>query len=301
MGGLGARRHRSLVPGPGAGGAVAEREDVVVAAGLERLVDHQLIAAVASRPSSAASQGAPLTPAVQTMRSAGISSPARVRTPSAVTSATCSVVRTSIASARSCSAVATCSRSGSAGSTAAPPRSAGSRRRGRDRCRAGRSRPAGARHGAARPRARPRSRRRRRSRSAAAAPAARGLGMAAQEAAEHPLMDPLGLGRAVEVQAVLGHPGHAEVVDRAADRDHQRVVAEAPRRRSRGRSRRPPDRARSPARPIEATHAAELEARNDGRAHGRNSRARRHRHAACRPRPRAAAASRRGSAHSRPA
>ena len=46
MRGLGARRHRPLVARPGAGGAVAEREDVLVAAGLERLVDHQLVAAV---------------------------------------------------------------------------------------------------------------------------------------------------------------------------------------------------------------------------------------------------------------
>ncbi len=64
----------------------------------------------------------------------------------------------------------------------------------------------------------------------AAAPGGCGLGMAAHEAAEHLLMNALGLGRAVEEQAVLGDPRHAEIVDHAADRDHQRVVAEAPRR-----------------------------------------------------------------------
>ena len=51
-----------------------------------------------------------------------------------------------------------------------------------------------------------------------------GLGMAAQEAAEHPLVDALGFGRAVEEEAVLGDARHAEVVDHAAHRDHQGVV-----------------------------------------------------------------------------
>ena len=61
--------------------------------------------------------------------------------------------------------------------------------------------------------------------------------MAAQKAAEHLLVNALGLGRAVQIEAVLAHARHAEVVEHAADRDHQRVVAEAPSRHQLGAAR----------------------------------------------------------------
>ena len=52
--------------------------------------------------------------------------------------------------------------------------------------------------------------------------------LAAQKAAEHLLVDALGLRRAVQKETVLPHARHAEIVEHAADRDHQRVVAEPP-------------------------------------------------------------------------
>ena len=87
-----------------------------------------------------------------------------------------------------------------------------------------------------------------------------GLAVAAQELAEHALLDPLGLRQAVEIEAVLGDARHTKVVQHAADRDHQGVVAETLRRHDLGAAgivdRLEQDFARAA---IEAGHAAELE------------------------------------------
>ncbi len=84
--------------------------------------------------------------------------------------------------------------------------------------------------------------------------------MAAQELAEHALLDALGLRQAVEIEAVLGDARHTEIVQHAADRDHEGVVAETLRRHDLGAAgivdRLEQDFFRAA---IEAGHAAELE------------------------------------------
>ena len=100
-------------------------------------------------------------------------------------------------------------------------------------------------------------------REAQAPAAARAVarGVAVQKAAEDLAMDALGLGGAAEIQAVLVDAGHAEVVEHAADRDHQEVVAEPPPGHQLGAAR-IADRVEHDLapRPIEAAHLAELEA-----------------------------------------
>src|SRR4029453_17495373 len=73
-------------------------------------------------------------------------------------------------------------------------------------------------------------------------------------------MNALGLRRAVQIEAVLAHARHAEIIEHAADRDHQRVVAEPPSRDQLGAAR-VVDRLEQDFAPatIEAAHSAKLE------------------------------------------
>ena len=84
--------------------------------------------------------------------------------------------------------------------------------------------------------------------------------MATQKAAEHLLMDALGLAGTVQIEAVLLDPRDAEVVEHAADRDDQRIVAEPAPRHDLGAAR-IRDRLEHDLAPgaIEAAHPPELE------------------------------------------
>ena len=115
--GLRARRHRALLARGDQICAIANREDVLVAGGLQGRGDDQLARAADSRPSRLFTTSGPRTPAAQTTSSDGMNPPSASCTPSACTSVTRAFTRMSTPRSLSRLAVVSDSRSGNCGTT----------------------------------------------------------------------------------------------------------------------------------------------------------------------------------------
>ena len=118
--GLRTRWHIALVAGPGAGGAIAEGEDVVAISVCSVRVTTSWPRRLTSRPSSSPSLSGALMPAAQTVRSARTVWPLAVRIMPGATSATVSPIISFTPSLVSSSAVAVETRSCKAGKMRGP-------------------------------------------------------------------------------------------------------------------------------------------------------------------------------------
>src|SRR5262249_21289402 len=84
---LGARRHGCIAFRPWAGGAIADRKNIVVAGGLQRLSDNELVGLVGFKAVEVVKKRGCLTPAAQTTSSAAIMRPSASLTPFGTTAA----------------------------------------------------------------------------------------------------------------------------------------------------------------------------------------------------------------------